>query len=82
MKNQSLREKSDKKPGGQPGHEGKTLEFLDQAGKIVKHSPTFCNCCGNDLDQASNVLLGRRQVVDIPPMKPGSIDWEKQISRD
>jgi len=68
LKNQSLREKSDKKPGGQPGHEGKTLEFSDQADKIVKHSPAFCNCCGNDLDQVSEVLLGRRQVVDIPPI--------------
>lgn len=63
LKNQSLREKSDKKPGGQPGHEGKTLEFSDRADKIVKHSPTFCNCCGNDLDQVSEVLLGRRQVL-------------------
>src|SRR5690606_33823894 len=42
--------------------------FSNQADKIVKHSPTFCNCCGNDLDQVSEVLLGRRQVVDIPPI--------------
>jgi len=28
LKNQSLLEKSDKKPGGQQGHEGKTLEFF------------------------------------------------------
>ena len=47
LKNKSLREKTDRKPGGQPGHEGKTLEFLDTVDAVIKHTPNFCNCCGH-----------------------------------
>ena len=56
-KNQSLREKSDKKPGGQPGHEGKTLECSAVMDTIINHVPDYCNCCGEDLRNVSEILI-------------------------
>jgi transposase len=76
LKNQSLREKSDKKPGGQPGHAGKTLEFSEQADKIILYSPCFCTDCGEDLSITPAELLARRQVIDIPPIKIERIEHQ------
>lgn len=42
LKNQSLREKSDKKVGGQQGHEGKTLECSAIIDEVVGHVPNYC----------------------------------------
>lgn len=69
-KNQSLREKSDKKPGGQPGHEGKTLQCAAVIDSIVNHVPHYCNCCGKDLRDVPEILIESRQVIDIPVIKP------------
>lgn len=65
-RNQSLREQSDRKAGGQKGHGGSTLKFSATPDQIVNHIPTYCKLCGNDLEQADAVSLNRRQVIDIP----------------
>ena len=70
QKTQSLRTPSDKKPGGQPGHEGTTLKMTDTPDTVQKHSPNYCTCCGEDLSGYEPHFIGRRQVVDIPPIKP------------
>jgi transposase len=70
MKNQSLREKSDKKAGGQHGHEGKTLECSTVIDIIVEHKSNYCNCCGQDLTEVPEALIETRQVIDIPFIKP------------
>lgn len=69
-KNQSLRAKSDKKVGGQPGHMGSTLEMSAAPDEVIHHSPDFCGQCGNGLSDIAEEQLARRQVVDIPPVKP------------
>ncbi len=46
MKNQSLREKTDKKVGGQQGHEGKTLECSLAVDTIVEHKSNYCPASG------------------------------------
>lgn len=69
-RNNSLRKKSGLKPGGQKGHEGKTLMVSDNPDIIEKSSPGYCNKCGKDLRGIEGKLLGKRQVVDIPPIKP------------
>ncbi len=74
MKNQSLREKSDKKAGGQQGHEGKTLECSATIDTIVEHMPGYCNCCGQDLTGMPEALIDTRQVIDIPLIKPVCIE--------
>jgi|GEM_PF-1636813 hypothetical protein len=45
----SLREPSDKKPGGQPVHEGTTLAMTDKPDRIIQHVPQFCTCCGSGI---------------------------------
>lgn len=70
QKNQSLREKSDKKVGGQPGHEGKTLECSAIIDEVVNHVPNYCNCCGEDLSDVTESIIEMRQVIDIPVIKP------------
>ena len=69
-KNQSLRQKSDRKPGGQSGHKGSTLEMMANPDEIIEHSPGFCERCGNDLSNVAEIPMMRRQVVDIPPVIP------------
>jgi len=74
MKNQTLREKSDKKAGGQQGHEGKTLECSAIIHKVVEHVPNYCNCCGEDLTGVPEEIIDTRQVIDIPVIKPVCVE--------
>lgn len=69
-KTNSLRTPSDKRPGGQNGHEGNTLKMSCTPDRVVEHKAQYCNCCGAGLEGAPTELAGRRQVVDIPPVKP------------
>jgi transposase len=64
---QSLRKKSGKRPGGQSGHVGKTLESVEKADSLVLHHPTTCRHCAMAFpaDTSSDVYL-RRQVFDVP----------------
>lgn len=65
----SLREPSGKKPGGQPGHEGKTLEMTETPDLIIDHKSNFCPNCGNDVSQNPAEVSETRQVIDIPVIK-------------
>ena len=66
-KNQSLREKSDKKVGGQKGRVGTTLKQTDTPDKIVavEFNITKCKKCGVDISSVVASLQERRQVVDM-----------------
>jgi transposase len=75
-RNQSLREKSGKKPGGQQGHEGSTLAFSATPDAIVTYVPQYCHRCGSDLSNVPAIALSKRQVIDIP--KPMAICTEHQ----
>jgi len=66
----SLREKSDKKNGGQVGHFGKTLEKVSKPDHVIKHpSPSCCNNCGCSREGALKVSTIVRQVFDVPKPK-------------
>jgi transposase len=64
----SLRGRSGRKPGGQPGHPGSTLALVDNPVKRRRHEPGPCAGCGADLTDAPEVGMERRQVFDLPPM--------------
>jgi len=66
----SLREKGGRKAGGQPGHDGKTLEMVDNPDEIVEHRACFCPECGKDVSSHPFEYYGKRQVIDIPVIKP------------
>jgi transposase len=64
----SLREKSGRKSGGQPGHPGRTLQFSDTPKDIKIHPLLECEC-GEDLSQQPAIDFQRRQVFDLPSLK-------------
>lgn len=68
-KRKSLREKTDKKVGGQKGRKGKTLEMVETPDFIEKHIPFYCNCCGKDISGITAKFAGKSQVFDIPEIK-------------
>ena len=51
------------------GHKGHTLEIVSSPDFIDKRTPYFCNSCGSSLQNISEYLSKRRQVIDIPPIK-------------
>jgi transposase len=65
----SLRERSNRKAGGQPGHEGKTLEMTETPDEIIEHHACFCSECGKDVSDLPFEFCGKRQVIDIPTIK-------------
>jgi transposase len=66
----SLRKKSNRNSGGQPGHKGHHLELV--AVPTINHDlkSTYCQECGHHLDGQAERLVSKRQVVDIPPVLP------------
>lgn len=68
-KNRSLREKSGRKPGAQPGHKGKTLEKVDNPDEVIPHRPEVCLHCQTKLAGVEANGYFARQVFEIPEPK-------------
>lgn len=66
----SLRKRSGRKSGGQPGHPGVTRCLVDHPDTVVSHLPVSCAGCGADLETAPEMGRERRQVIDIPEPCP------------
>lgn len=66
----SLRGKSGRKPGGQPGHPGDTLRLTDDPDETVRHVPDRCRGCGTGLRGRPVTRVIRRQVFDLPEPAP------------
>jgi transposase len=65
----SLRRISGKKTGGQKGHPGHHLSMSDTSDTVIEHIPERCSC-GHSLEGVTLTGQTRRQVIDIPPIKP------------
>lgn len=65
----SLRINKGRKPGGQHGHEGTTLQIKAVPDETIDHMPQYCNDCGNSLQLATPILGQSRQEVIIPPIQ-------------
>jgi len=61
----SLRGKSGRKPGGQHGHPGTTLEQTSDPDFVVEHVPDRCSC-GCSLETEAGEVVRRHQVFEIP----------------
>src|SRR5207245_3475416 len=68
-KTQSLREKSGKHSGGQPGHTGSTLMMVPQPDQTILLTPEHCQQCHQDLSQAWLCRRERVQVFDMPTVE-------------
>jgi transposase len=67
-KTKARREKSGKKPGGQPGHQGQTLTMVDDPDQTLAHLPERCAACQASLAAVPATEITRRQVFDLPPL--------------
>ena len=65
----SLRKRSGKKPGGQPGHTGCTRLQVETPDEVHLHVPDICGHCGDDLQDVAPCRTQRRQVFDLPPLR-------------
>ena len=72
----NLREKRDRKSGGQPGHPGHHLE-MQTPDKIEILSPNYCTGCGRDLRDISGEEVERRQQIDFSPIRPFVTEYRK-----
>lgn len=66
-KPKSLRKRSGRKPGGQPGSPGHHLAVADEPDEVIVHVPDDCAGCGRELAAAEVTGSERRQVFDLPP---------------
>ena len=67
-KPKSLRAKGANKPGGQKGHPGSTLSFVENPDHVISHVPKRCGGCGMLCGGGEISGCERRQVIDVPPL--------------
>ncbi|MHB1065616.1 MAG: IS66 family transposase [Georgenia sp.] len=77
----SLRRRSGRKQGGQPGHEGRHLQRVERPDSVIVHVPASCDGCGGDLHDGEPVGEEARQVFDLPPVRLEVIEHRAQRRR-
>jgi transposase len=80
-RDRSLREKTGRRPGKQPGAPGATLGLSDHPDEIIECGPAECGRCGADLAGQPVVRVERRQIWDITPPPPPFITEYRKITR-
>jgi transposase len=77
-KTKSLRKKSEKKRGGQAGHEGTTLYQASEPDQIIVHAVEMCDSCQADISLVPAQAIERRQILDLPPKHVVVIEHQGQ----
>jgi transposase len=75
----SLRKKGKRQNGGQPGHEGKTLEQVEEPEHIERHEVKCCPNCAADLCEIEASKIEKRQVFDLPPVRVEVTEHQAEI---
>ena len=69
-KDRSLRGRSGRKPGKQPGAQSATLKQSDAPDHVIGCGPAACGCCGHDLADIPDAWMQKRQVFEAAPPPP------------
>lgn len=73
------RETSERKVGGQPGRKGAALKFSDTPDITVEIPHDNCSRCGAPVIEAKVTRVERRQIVDLPPIKPVVTEYRGSV---
>jgi transposase len=78
-RDRSLRGRSGRRPGKQPGAQSSTLKQSGDPGQRVECAPAACGCCGADLGDAAVIGVQKRQVFEAsPPPPPTVVEYQVQ----
>ena len=75
----SLRPESDRKSGGQTGHDGQTLTQVEAPDFIERHAVTVCRGCARNLKDVMALRYERRQEFEIPPVRMQVTEHQAEI---
>ena len=78
-KPKSLRHKSGKKSGGQPGYPGSTLKMANDPDHIQIHRVARCQYCHTNLEDIEASGYERRQVTEVPKPKVEVTEHQGEI---
>lgn len=63
------RKKAGRPPGGRPGHEGRTLQMVENPDWEITYPVTECEFCGRSLARVEAMGHERRQVFELPTIQ-------------
>jgi transposase len=81
VQNRAERRAAKRKPGKQPGADGKHLTQVADPDEIVFHGPGLCEGCGRDLAEGELVDVETRQVFELPHLGPYVIEHRLERRR-
>lgn len=67
------------KRGPKPGHRGVSRSRVraDQVDQVLVCRPPQCGSCGSALPETGGTVVGRQQVVELPPVQPVVIELQR-----
>ena len=77
----SLRVQGQHPLGGQPGHEGDTLQLVAEPDQVTLHPAPRCPHCQSDLSAQAPVRHEKRQVFDIPLVRLEVTEHQAEVKQ-